>query len=79
MGRPRDGLDGRDVLGVGVDRLQIAEVPHEQLVVVSAGGQVLVVRRPLQTAHLLTVTSLGAGREEEKLVFTLCLGRLMCV
>lgn len=36
MWRPSDCLDCSDVLGVGVDRLQTAEIPNEELVVVSA-------------------------------------------
>ena len=56
--RPRDRLDSGDVLGKGVDGVQRLQVPHEQLVVVAAGGEVLVVGGPLKTAHFLPVADL---------------------
>ena len=64
MWRPGDGLHRGNVLGVGVNGLQTAEIPHEEFVVVAARGEVLIVRGPLQTAHLLTMTGLLERKKE---------------
>lgn len=57
VGRPADGLDGSSVFRVAPQRhrLRQGHVPHEQLVVVAARGQLLGVGRPAQPAHLLLV------------------------
>lgn len=47
MRRPRDGLDCGDVIRVSLYWVDASHVPHEQLVVVTAGGQVLVIWGPL--------------------------------
>ena len=55
--RPRYGLHRRDVIVVRLDgRVTPVHVPHEQFVVVAARRQQQMVRRPLQTTHLLLVT-----------------------
>ena len=56
MRRPGDRFHRRQVVRVGLHGPEAGQVPHEELVVVAAAGQVLVVRRPLEAAHLLPVT-----------------------
>ena len=53
MRRPTDRLHSRCVLVELHDWLVRMKVPDHQFVVVSTRGQLLVVKAPLQTAHLL--------------------------
>lgn len=58
VGRPGHSLDGRSVILKATERLCWATLlclPDEELVVVAARGEHLVVEGPLQTAHLLAV------------------------
>ena len=53
--RPGDGFDGGQVLGERLHGRQRVESPHKEFVIVAAGGQQLIVGRPLQSAHFLPV------------------------
>lgn len=69
VGRPGDGLHGRQVVRVGLHGRYIVHVPHKQLIVIAPRGQVLVVRWPLQPTHFLSVASepplWGHGRRSD--------------
>ncbi len=54
--RPGDRFHRRQMVRKGVHGIETGEVPDEQLIIVAAAGQVLVVWRPLETADLLPVT-----------------------
>ena len=56
VGRPGDGLDSSHVVAVGLHGSRLGAAPNEQFVVVAAAGEVLVVRGPLESAHLLPVS-----------------------
>lgn len=45
-------LNSSVVLGVGLAWFGSSQTPHEQLIVVAARCEILLVRRPFQTAHL---------------------------
>lgn len=57
MWRPSDGLDCGGVVGVFVQRSSHGDVPHQQTVIIAAGGQVLMFGRPLQTADFLSMAT----------------------
>ena len=49
------------MLGESVNGLSRVQIPDEEFVVVSAGGQILRVRRPFQPANFLSVAGLKGG------------------
>ena len=59
--RPRDGLDGGLVLREAQHRLRAVLVPHKELVVVAAAGELAVVGGPAQAADLRTRQRYGEG------------------
>lgn len=53
MRRPCDRFDCCRVFTILLLRGQVGQVPYQQLVIITTWCQVLMVRRPLQTTHLL--------------------------
>lgn len=61
---PGDCFHSGHVLQIRLDRTEWMLIPHIQAIVVTATGKILIVGRPFQTAHLLTMTGQTAFRHQ---------------
>lgn len=57
MWRPGDCLHRRHVFRIRLHRIGCMLIPHIQTIVVATAGQILIVWRPFQPAHLLSMAS----------------------